>query len=128
MEQEHDELRYEFTAWLKVVAHNARIDYIRKLKTHAQETGLDSQLIETLAYEPRFEELGNESFNFEDDKIVTAFSKLPKSLKKILEMTYIRNMSSAEIAKKLKCSLQYVYARRSMALKMLRTLVEEEIK
>ena len=42
MGQQNDELRYRFTAWMKVVVTNAKIDYIRRQNRHSNEISIEN--------------------------------------------------------------------------------------
>ena len=65
-------------------------------------------------------------FVFENTRISAAFNKLSPKRKEILEMLFVRNLTSDEIAKEWKCSLQYVYLLRSSALTKLRDILTRE--
>lgn len=87
----------------------------------------EAAIANTLTYEQQFDinEASNE-FIFENSRISAAFSKLSPKRKEILEMLFIRNLTSEEIAKEWKCSLQYVYLLRSSTFKKLRDMLTQE--
>ena len=68
-------------------------------------------------------QLYSNKFIFENSRISAAFNKLSSKRKEILEMLFVRNLTSDEIAKEWKCSLQYVYLLRSSALTKLRDIL-----
>lgn len=88
-------------------------------------TGLNKGAItNTLTYEQQFDINENSNkFIFENSRISAAFNKLSSKRKEILEMLFVRNLTSDEIAKEWKCSLQYVYLLRSSALTKLRDIL-----
>ena len=65
----------------------------------------------------------HEGFDFEEERLATAFSKLPLMRQKILMLLFVEEKKPYEIAKQLHCSVQYVYNQRSLAIKKLRDLL-----
>ena len=125
---ENDELRMRFTVWLKIVVKRVKIDYIRRQKKRYIEVSIEEATISnTLVYEQKFD-INEErnKFVFENTRISAAFNKLSPKRKEILEMLFVRNLTSDEIAKEWKCSLQYVYLLRSSALTKLRDILTRE--
>lgn len=125
---ENDELRMRFTVWLKIVVKRVKIDYIRRQKKRYIEVSIEEATISnTLVYEQKFD-INEErnKFVFENTRISVAFNKLSPKRKEILEMLFVRNLTSDEIAKEWKCSLQYVYLLRSSALTKLRDILTRE--
>ena len=125
---ENDELRMRFTVWLKIVVKRVKIDYIRRQKKRYIEVSIEEATISnTLVYEQKFD-INEErnKFVFENTRISAAFNKLSPKRKEILEMLFVRNLTSDEIAKEGKCSLQYVYLLRSSALTKLRDILTRE--
>ena len=124
----NDELRMRFTVWLKIVVKRVKIDYIRRQKKRYIEVSIEEATISnTLVYEQKFD-INEErnKFVFENTRISAAFNKLSPKRKEILEMLFVRNLTSDEIAKEWKCSLQYVYLLRSSALTKLRDILTRE--
>lgn len=121
----NDELRMRFTVWLKIVVKRVKIDYIRRQKKRYIEVSIEEAAItNTLTYEQQFDINENSNkFIFENSRISAAFNKLSSKRKEILEMLFVRNLTSDEIAKEWKCSLQYVYLLRSSALTKLRDIL-----
>ncbi len=117
-----DDLRYRFTAWMKVVVKRAKIDYIRRLKRHSYEIPIeDEQLTDKLIYEPlKGCAFSNNEFEFDDERLATVFRKLSKQRQQILKLLFVRNMTPEDIATELQCSLQHVYNLRSLAIKELK--------
>lgn len=119
MEQEKDELRYRFTAWLEVVVKRAKIDYIRQLRRRVKEISLDSDsLTNKLVYEQQ--EIHSDEFDFDNGKLSRLFEKLSSSKKRVLILLFVHNLEPEEVADKLGCTVQHVYNQRSTALKELR--------
>ena len=121
----HDELRMQFTVWLKVVVKRAKIDYIRRQKRRYIEVPIESaEIAESLVYEQNFD-VADECavFDFENDRLAAAFAKLSPRRRQILVIQFVKKYTSEEIAKELNCSLQYIYGQRSVALKELRWLL-----
>lgn len=102
-----------------------KIDYIRRQKKRYIEVSIEEAAItNTLTYEQQFDINENSNkFIFENSRISAAFNKLSSKRKEILEMLFVRNLTSDEIAKEWKCSLQYVYLLRSSALTKLRDIL-----
>lgn len=65
-------------------------------------------------------------FEFEEERLAEAFSKLPLMRKQILTMLFAENISPSEISKRLNCSPQYVYNQRYKALKALRNELDKD--
>ena len=126
--QGHDELRMQFTVWLKVVVKRAKIDYIRRQKRRYIEVSIEEVAVaESLVYEQNFDGADECAvFDFENDRVAAAFAKLSPRRRQILVMQFVEKFTSEEIAKELNCSLQYIYCQRSVALKELRRLLCKE--
>ena len=122
----HDELKGRFTVWIEKVVRNAKINYINKLTRQPQtfyleeipESALTARNITAGIY-------AKSEFEFEEERLAEAFSKLPLMRKRILTMLFAENISPAEISKKLNCSPQYVYNQRYKALKALRSELDK---
>ena len=65
-------------------------------------------------------------FEFEEERLAEAFSKLPLMRKRILTMLFVENIGPDEISKNLYCSPQYVYNQRYKALKALRNELDKD--
>lgn len=123
----HDELRGRFTVWLEKVVKNAKIDYIKRLKRQPPtlyleeipESALPAQNLADYAYT-------KSEFEFEEERLAEAFSKLPLMRKRILTMLFVENIGPDEISKNLNCSPQYVYNQRYKALKALRNELDKD--
>ena len=123
----HDELKGRFTVWLEKVVRNAKINYIKSLKKQPQilyleeipESALPIQNLTTDVYT-------KSEFEFEEERLAEAFSKLPLMRKQILTMLFAENISPSEISKRLNCSPQYIYNQRYKALKALRNELDKE--
>ncbi|HIT84891.1 MAG TPA: sigma-70 family RNA polymerase sigma factor [Candidatus Ornithomonoglobus intestinigallinarum] len=129
--QEHNNrLRAEFTVWIERLIRNARTDYMRKLArtipTVSFEDIPESMLLQY--NEDDFPVLvcnKQSEFDFEEERLAAAFSKLPLMRQRILTMLFVEEKKPAEIAKQLHCSAQYVYTQRFEAIKKLRKLLDK---
>lgn len=120
MDTINDELRYRFTAWMKIVVKRAKIDYIRRQNKRCKEISIESKnLSYKLVYEPQII-IDNNSFDFENKDLLRVFKKLSEKRKQILIFIFVNNFTAEEIAAKMNCSVQYVYNQHSLALKELR--------
>ena len=80
----HDELRGRFTVWLEKVVKNAKINYIKRLKRQPPtlyleeipESALPAQNLAANAYT-------KSEFEFEEERLAKAFSKLPLMRKRM---------------------------------------------
>lgn len=128
-QQEHnDRLRGEFTVWLEVLIRNARTDYIRKVNRRVPTIALEDIPEHLLLDQGKYSALElnsneHEGFDFEEERLATAFSKLPLMRQKILTLLFVEEKKPHEIAKQLHCSVQHVYNQRSLAIKKLRDLL-----
>lgn len=126
-----DVLRGRFTKWLDVVLYRAKLKYLRRLSQQIETVSLD-ELIDS-GFQPQgpdpfaaVESCRKESFDFEEERLASAFRNLPIKRQRILEMLFVEQMKPEEIAGELNCSVQHVYNRRSSALKALRLALTEE--
>ncbi len=121
---DRDELRARFTKWMEVTVYRARLNYLKAQSRHIDAIPLEE--VEEQLRSPEDEgrwiqEIGlSDSFDFEEEALVTAFSHLPAMKKKVITMLFLLNMTPHEIAEELGCATQYVYKQRSLALKRLR--------
>lgn len=122
MEQNNDDLRNRFTAWMKVVVKRAKIDYIRRLNRHSNEISIeDEQLTDKLIYEPTDStEITENGFEFINEKLSAVFRKLSPKRRQVLKLLFVHNMPPEDVATELQCSLQHVYNLRSLAIKELK--------
>ena len=126
-----DVLRGRFTKWLDVVLYHAKLKYLRKLSQEIETVSLD-ELIDN-GFQPEapdsfvsVERCMRSSFEFEEERLAAAFRNLPVKRQQILEMLFVEQMKPEEVARKLNCSVQHIYNRRSSALKALRLAMEEK--
>jgi RNA polymerase sigma factor (sigma-70 family) len=124
------ELAMRFTGWLKIVVKRAKIDYLRSQKRYGAEVPLEHETAsDALLYDFRDASGENQTgFDFEDEKIAVAFSKLQPKRRQVLTMLFVQNLTSEEIADYLHCSVQHVYNQRSLALKELKSILSKEEK
>ena len=122
----YDELKGRFTVWLEKVVRNAKINYIKKLKCEPQLVYLEEIPELVLTTQSSSDEVYTKSeFEFEEERLSKAFSKLPLMRKRILTMLFVENISPDEISKRLNCSPQYVYNQRYKALKALKNELDK---
>ena len=125
MRQDADDVRYRFTAWLKIVVKRAKIDYIRRLKKRPKELSIDDKkLSHELVYEPQLI-TNNNDFDFENKDLLRVFKGLSEKRKQILILIFVHNFTAEEVAAKMRCSVQYIYNQHSLALKELRNKMED---
>ncbi len=123
---ERDELRGRFTRFMEVSVRNARKDYLKKLSRYPEVLPLESVPEEFLTVRDSIETGRKDAFDFEEERLAKAFSQLPLMRQRILILLFVEELSPAEIAHKMNCSVQHVYNQRSLALKKLRQLLREE--
>ena len=122
--QEKDELRARFTAFLKVMVKRAQLNYLAKGKSHPFFISLDDVPegeMPTAELRPSY---AQNEFDFEEERLAQAFSTLPLMRRRILELLFVEELSPAEVAERMKCSIGHVYNQRSLAIKRLRDLLE----
>jgi len=64
-------------------------------------------------------------YDFEEERLTKAFMELPLKRRQVMELLFLEDLSEAETAKRLNCSLQYVRNQRCIALKKLRSRLME---
>lgn len=64
-------------------------------------------------------------YDFEEERLTKAFMELPLKRRQVMELLFLADLSEAETAKRLNCSLQYVRNQRCIALKKLRSRLME---
>lgn len=127
---ERDELKARFTAWLEAVVKHAKVDYVRKYKQSAETISLESVPEEFLLSEESEEKWIRafrkpSPYDFEEARLTKAFLELPLKRRKVMELLFLEDLSEAETAKRLNCSVQYVRNQRCIALKKLRSSLTE---
>ena len=125
---EKDELRARFTVWLNTTVYRAKLKYLRKTERNREVVSIDDLPEHMLEWqETGFENSlssGND-FDFEEEKLATAFAELPLMRKEILRLLFVEELEPGEIAEHLNCSVQHVYNQRSLAIKKLRGILAE---
>ena len=64
-------------------------------------------------------------FDFEEETLAEAFSKLPSIRREILRLLFVAEKSPEEIAVQLQCTVNYVHLQKSRAIKKLRASLQE---
>jgi len=117
------ELIAQFTAFMVKVVTSAKIDYIRRQRHWKWEVLMDKPP------EPQDDKLNSgrwmnaiseSEFYFAEERISKALSDLPTLRRRILELSFIDELSAQEIAEILGCSVKFVYNQKHAALKKLR--------
>lgn len=127
---ERDELRAKFTRWLETIIKRAKIDYLRKYENRPEiisyEDIPESELIDLTQCElwPSSTRMQT-PYDFEEERLTKAFMGLPLKRRQVMELLFLADLSEAETAKRLNCSLQYVRNQRCIALKKLRSRLME---
>lgn len=121
---EWSETHRHFTIWIRKVIKNARIDYLRHINRQISAELLDEIDEAYLGYEDTHNmdslDLDSGSFDFEDELIESAFSKLTLKRRQILLLLFVEEHTPSEVAECLHCPLKSVYDERYLALKFLR--------
>ena len=121
-----DELRGRFTRWIVITAQNAQKNYLRTEGKRPKTISIDEiELPITDTLLPKIETVSG-SFDFAEQHLADAFRELPLMRRRILELLFVDELSPAEIAQKLHCSVQHVYNQRSLAIKRLRERLIKE--
>ena len=127
--QDLDErLKARFTLWLDRLMYRARINYLEKYYSTPESIGL-AQIPEELLAKEDEHELSAETedgFIFEEERLAEAYSRLPLMKKRILSMSFVDQLSPAEIAERLHCSVRTVYNQKHRAIKALRDWLSED--
>ncbi len=121
---EWSETHRHFTIWIRRVIKNARIDYLRHINRQISAELLDEINEKYLGHEDMYNmdnfDLDRGSFDFEDEFIERAFSKLTLKRRQILLLLFVEEYTPCEVAECLRCPLKSVYDERYLALKFLR--------
>lgn len=121
-----DELRGRFTRWIVITAQNAQKNYLRTEGKRPKTISIDEiELPITDTLLPKIETVSG-SFDFAEQQLADAFRELPLMRRRTLELLFVDELSPAEIAQKLHCSVQHVYNQRSLAIKRLRERLIKE--
>lgn len=114
----------QFTAFLTKVVKSAKIDYIRRQRHWNWEISMDKLPDVEVEQNKRWLDAASEhEFSFEEERISKAFSELTLLRQKILELSFIEELSAQEIADQLNCSVKFVYNQKHTALKKLRDIL-----
>lgn len=126
---DRDELRAEFTVWLDTLIRRARLDYLRR-----NAVPVDVVSIEDL-HEDNYPVLEDEwmnrllqqedDFNFEQERLATAYAQLPLLRKQILKLLFVEGLKVKDIARMLNCSPTFVSDQKRRALETLRRKLSE---
>ena len=120
--KQNDRLRGEFTVWLEKLIVRAKLSFIRQHSKYLKIISIEGLSEEAFAIldDPI---VSRDTFEFEDEKIERAFTKLPISRRRILIMLFLEELTPEEVANKIGCSVNSVYLQRMRAIKELRKLI-----
>ena len=118
---ERDELRAKFTRWLETIIKRAKIDYLRKYENRPEiisyEDIPEAELLD-LAQCESWPKITRMQSPYD-------FMEWPLKRRQVMELLFLEDLSEAETAQRLNCSLQYVRNQRCIALKRLRSHLME---
>jgi len=116
------ELFAQFTAFMEKVVSHAKIDYIRRQRHWRREVLMDElpELLDGNSSSQHWPISSTSGFHFAEDRIATALSSLPAKQRRILELSYIDDLSAQEIATILDYQVKTVRNQKCIALKKLR--------
>ncbi len=103
-------------AWLYRIAHNEMTQHFRRQRFQAP--------LDLLRAEPHTDDNAYQMVELKDE-LQTAFSRLAEKDQEILALRFFEELTSAEAAEVLDCTIKNVYLRLHRALKRLRSLVNE---
>ena len=126
IEDDDLDLLWRFTAYMELLVSHAKIDYLRRQGYKQKEVPYGQFIIdESAGYEDPLPDSPDE-FEFTDEKLSDAFSKLNSLRRQILTLIFVDGLSAQEVADKLDCSVDYVYLQKHRTLKKLRDQLMEE--
>lgn len=124
IEDDNPVLLGQFTDWMEWVVIHAAADFMRRQSNRRREEPLEELSNDDLIYEDLMPSNKTE-FDFAEDKLASAFSKLSLLRRQILALVFVEGLSAQETADKLGCSVDYVYLQKHRALKKLRDQLME---
>ena len=116
------ELQKRFTAWLKKLVQNARIDYLRRTNRKLIEIPF-TQLSEgdrIKLVEKSMTSIVIEEDAFQNIDVEIIFYALPEGQKNILSLLFVSGLTTQEISACIGCSKQYIYNQKYLALKKMK--------
>ncbi|MEX2367035.1 MAG: sigma-70 family RNA polymerase sigma factor [Pseudohongiellaceae bacterium] len=127
--QSFDAARASASTWIFTIARNARIDLLRKLSRHDNNSAGDS-LLETLESNDIWsDEIDNDVFNHLAQErsrkiIVDSLKDLPREQSEVLERVFLSDHTHIEVAEELGLPLGTVKSRVRLALKKLKVSID----
>lgn len=124
---DRDELKARFTSWLLTLTYRVRNRYLEKKGSEPAHISIDDVPRRLLPTTDPFGDIKEQSsFEFEEERLSAAFRSLTLKRQQILTMLFVEELKPEEIARRLNCSVQYVYDQRYHALKRLRMELEKD--
>jgi len=125
IEDDDLDLLWRFTAWMEQAVRHSKADYLRKQGRRQKEVHIEQpDIAESAVYEAPLPFSPGE-FDFEEEKLANAFSRLALLRRQILTLIFVDDLSAQEVADKLGCPVGYVYLQKHRALKALRDQLME---
>lgn len=103
----------------------AQKNYLRKYLSKLKTIGLEQIPEECLSQEDKYDLDARDEFTFEEERLAQAYKRLSLMKKRILTMLFVDQLSPAEVARRLHCSVQNVYNQKHRALKSLKEWMNE---
>ena len=129
MHDNDNRLFYLFSSYLRRHIRGARIEFLQKAYRWRNEISVADLEMHMHSSQNTLTESSpyKNEFVFEEDRLASAFQKLPERRKKLLEYLFIYDLKPVEIAGLLGCSVDYVYHLKRYTLSTLRkALLEDE--
>jgi DNA-directed RNA polymerase specialized sigma24 family protein len=120
IEDDNPDLLHQLTACMQSVAEFAKLEYFRTQSYRVHETSLENVPEEITAYNDPHPKTIDDDFGLGETQLSAAYSQLSSLRKQILVLTLLEGLPAATVAKRLNCSVDYIYKQKHRALKKLR--------
>ena len=115
-----NDLRNQFTAYMKKVVYHAKVDYIRRKTAAQQRTEIALPDWREPSYEQDFGMVPATEYDFEEQRLSDSFAQLPLVRRRILTLLFVQGLTAMEVSEELGCPLDFVYSNKRRALQKLR--------